>query len=92
MEVRVYATLRQIVGARRVEVDCPGPTVQQAMEALISRYPALSDRLLTDAGEVRPFVAVMLDGRDIRHLNGLQTPVSCQSGLDIFPPVAGGRR
>ena len=92
MEVRVYATLRQIVGVRRVEFDCPGPTVQQAIEELITRYPALSDRLLNEAGEVRPFVAVMLDGRDIRHLEGLQTPVSCRSALDIFPPIAGGRR
>ena len=32
----------------------------------------------------------MLNGRDIRHLDGLETQIPPNSDMDIFPPVAGG--
>ena len=32
----------------------------------------------------------MVDGRDIRHIEGLESRLSPNSELDIFPPVAGG--
>ncbi|SVD26471.1 uncharacterized protein METZ01_LOCUS379325, partial [marine metagenome] len=38
----------------------------------------------------RPYVAVMVNGRDIRHTGGLETPLEPDAELDIFPPVAGG--
>ena len=33
---------------------------------------------------------IMVEGRDIRHLSGLETRVTNESAMDIFPPVAGG--
>lgn len=65
-------------------------TVGEALDELVERFPDLGPRLLTDDGAVRPFVAVMVDGRDIRHLDALATPLSVNAELDIFPPVAGG--
>jgi molybdopterin synthase sulfur carrier subunit len=64
--------------------------VGAALEELIDRFPDLRPGLLAEDGTVRPFVAVMVDGRDIRHLGGIETPVPDGSTLDIFPPVAGG--
>lgn len=31
-----------------------------------------------------------LDGRDVRYLQGLATPLTEEATLDLFPPVAGG--
>ena len=103
MEVRVYATLRPIVGGRSVTLE-PGPadptststegalnTIRDVIHRLIDRFPDLGERILDEEGAVRQYVAVMVDGRDIRHTGGLDTPVSPDSKLDIFPPVAGGR-
>lgn len=90
MEIRFYATLRPLVGGRSVELDNPPATVLAVIERLLVDYPGLDGKILDDAGEVRRFVAVMLNGRDIRHLDGLQTPIPPQSDMDIFPPVAGG--
>ena len=90
MEVKVYATLRPIVGGRSVTLepgdsvpasDCAITTIRDVLHQLIGRFPDLA---------VRPYVAVMVDGRDIRHTGGLDTPVPPDSQLDIFPPVAGG--
>lgn len=90
MEVRFYATLRPLVGGRSVVIDDACDTVGAALDALVTRFPDLRERLLADDGAVRPFVAVMVNGRDIRHLQALDTPLPPGCELDIFPPVAGG--
>jgi molybdopterin synthase sulfur carrier subunit len=90
VEVRFYATLRPLVGGRSVAVPDGCGTVGEALDAVIARFPDLRERLLDDAGAVRPFVAVMVNGRDIRHLQALDTPLPAGAELDVFPPVAGG--
>ncbi|HJM74974.1 MAG TPA: ubiquitin-like small modifier protein 1 [Dehalococcoidia bacterium] len=90
MEIRLYATLRPIVGGRTVEVPNRCATIGDVLATLSDDYPDLAPHLLDDDGAMRPYVAVMVNGRDIRHLDGLQTAIGTDSGIDIFPPVAGG--
>ena len=90
IEVRVYATLRPLVGGRSVVLDGAFATVGDVLDALVARFPDLRERLLDDDGAVRRFVAVMVNGRDIRHLGGRDTPLPAGCELDVFPPVAGG--
>ncbi len=59
------------------------------MDELLRRFPDLAERLV-ESGSVRPYVAVMVNGRDIRHTGGLETPLDPDAEIDIFPPVAGG--
>jgi molybdopterin synthase sulfur carrier subunit len=90
IEAKLYATLRAIAGSKNVTLERQPDTVGAALEELIERFPDLKAGLLSEEGAVRPFVAVMLDGRDIRHLDGLETALPADAVLDIFPPVAGG--
>lgn len=90
MKVRVYATLRPLVGGSSVTLDGGAGTVGEVLARLVVAHPALQDRLFDEEGAVRPFVAIMVGGRDIRHLQRLETAVQETDELDIFPPVAGG--
>ncbi|MEZ4835145.1 MAG: hypothetical protein R2873_24690 [Caldilineaceae bacterium] len=46
MEIRLYATLRPIVGKSTVTLDAqPGDTVQSMLDELITRHPALREKL-----------------------------------------------
>ncbi|MDA0351123.1 MAG: MoaD/ThiS family protein [Chloroflexi bacterium] len=90
IEAKLYATLRALAGSKSVALERQPETVGAALEELIDRFPDLRPGLLAEDGAVRPFVAVMLNGRDIRHLGGLDTPIEGDATLDIFPPVAGG--
>ncbi len=91
MLIRLYATLRQRAGARDIEVNCnDGASVGDALRQLLERKPALEGRILDPQGDVVPYVAIFVDGRDIRHLDGLATPVGEDDEIAVFPPVAGG--
>ena len=90
MIIRFYATLRPLVGGRSVELSDPPDTVGAVLQRLVAEYEGLDEQLFDETGAVRRFVAIMVDGRDIRHLDGLQSRVRPESELDIFPPVAGG--
>ncbi|MBI3761914.1 MAG: MoaD/ThiS family protein [Chloroflexi bacterium] len=72
----MYATLRQSVGAKSVRLDNADlQTVGDALRALTARYPRLAPSIWHDDGTLAGHVAVVLDGRDIRHLDGLATPL-----------------
>ena len=90
MQIRFYATLRPLVGGRSVELSDPPDTIGGILERLSCEHEGLRAQLFDEDGAVRRFVAIMVDGRDIRHIDGLQSRVSPESELDIFPPVAGG--
>ncbi|MEZ4637755.1 MAG: ubiquitin-like small modifier protein 1 [Caldilineaceae bacterium] len=91
MEIRLYATLRPIVGKSTVTLDAqPGDTVQSMLDELITRHPALREKLFR-GDELHPSIHVFLNGRDIRYLGGLEMPIPAQTEICIFPPVGGGQ-
>lgn len=91
MKVRLYATLRQIVGEKIVEIPALAEqTVGDILRALVQLHPRLEDSIWYPDGSLAGHVAVILNGRDIRHLDGVETPLSDEDSMDVFPPVGGG--
>jgi molybdopterin synthase sulfur carrier subunit len=92
MKVNFYATLRQIVGGKTVEVDVPdGITVKELLDKLATRYPALRPELLDGDGNLHGYVHVFVNGRDVPFLaDKINTRISPQDAVNIFPPVGGG--
>jgi MoaD family protein len=90
--VILYATLRQAVGTRAVELpDGHGQTVWRVVHELLTRHPALRPHLLDAEGNLWRHVHVMVNGRDAPYLErGLDTVLQPGDTVDIFPPVGGG--
>lgn len=72
------------------EVQVAGNTVSAAMEDFMLAYPALRPHLYNSQGELRPFVNLFLNSQDVRHMQGLQTPLEEDDRLMIVPSIAGG--
>jgi molybdopterin converting factor small subunit len=74
-----------------VEVDLPGEfsTVNDALELLWQRHPALRDRVLNEQREIRQHVNIFSGSDDIKRLKGLQTKLASNE-LHIFNAVSGG--
>ena len=75
----------------QAELTIQGSTVSQALDDLISRYPALKQHLFNGQGELRPFVNLFLNTEDVRHLDGQETSLKEEDRLMIIPSIAGGR-
>ena len=91
MDVRFYATLRQITGTKVVTFDLPADTTVRALlEAATEQFPKLGPLIWTADGALGDYLKVFVDGREIRHLALLEPPLAAGSAVDIFPPVAGG--
>jgi molybdopterin synthase sulfur carrier subunit len=87
--VRLPSVLRANAdGERAVEVS--GATIGDAVQALVGRHPGLAGQLLTPEGELHRFVNVYLNGRDVRYLAGLDTPVDERDEIRLLPAIAGG--
>jgi molybdopterin synthase sulfur carrier subunit len=87
--VRLPSVLRaQAEGQREIEVE--GTTVGAAVQSLVGRHPGLASQLLTAEGELHRFVNVYLNGRDVRYLAGLDTPVDPRDEIRLLPAIAGG--
>ena len=76
------------IGAVSVEASCT--TVAGALAELATQWPAVTDRVLTEQGELRRHVNVFVGEESIRFLNGLETRVADGETITIVPAVSGG--
>lgn len=90
MQVRVYATLRDLLGAKAVDVEILQPTdVRQVLRQVVAVHPQLADKLWDAHETLKGSVQVLVNGRSIQFLAGLKTPVTPQDRVELFPPIGG---
>jgi molybdopterin synthase sulfur carrier subunit len=91
MEWKLFAHLRDAAGDESVSVDVePGETVGAALTALVETEPALRAELFED-GELADHIRLLVDGEDaFGAREGLDTVVTAETELALFPPVSGG--
>ena len=75
-------------GTLVVEHGCA--TVADALAAVAARWPAVTDRVLTEQGELRRHINVFVGEESIRFMNGLATAVGDGDTITIVPAVSGG--
>ncbi len=87
--MRIPTPLRKATnGQDKVEVE--GANVKECVDFLDSQFPGIKERLFDDGGALRNFVNVYVNGEDVRHLQGLDTPVAAGDEISIVPAIAGG--
>jgi molybdopterin synthase sulfur carrier subunit len=83
-EVRLFANLRNAAGIKTVSIK--GASIREVVSGLVRQYPALAIYLLED-GQLRPQVIITKNGHPLEDLDTLLTE---QDEIAIFPPVGGG--
>lgn len=89
LELRFFANFRETVGQKTLNREVEdASTVGELAHTLSAEYPEME--LFDGDGSLREFIRIMKDGKDITHLDGLETELDDGNTISIFPPVAGG--
>ena len=91
MQIRYFANYRTITGRRTEEVAAPA-TILELLQQLSTRYGAeLRSWLLSaDCTEKGDNAVILVNGRHIEHLDGVNTQLKDDDVVSLFPLVAGG--
>jgi adenylyltransferase/sulfurtransferase len=89
IKILIPYALRAFTG-RNAEVEVKTGTAGDAINALVSAYPALKAHLFTEEGQLRDFINLFISGVNINSLQGLNTPVANNDEVMIVPAIAGG--
>ena len=91
MKVKVYATLRPIIGGADVPTGTqPGQPVRDLVADMVTRWPDLRPEILDKDGNLQRRIQIFVNGRNIIYLHGLDTVMQDGDNIAIFPPVGGG--
>lgn len=87
--VLIPTPLRRFTGGEGRLTTAAG-NIGELFDNLDTSYPGLGERLRDDSGEIRRFVNVFVNGRNVREGEGLRTPLSAGDEVGIIPAMAGG--
>ena len=93
VKVRTILAIKKILGKGEIELSVPEKsTLQELVTTLVNRSgDELASLLLEpETRNVLPHIRLMVNGRDIAFLDGMETALQSGDEVLILPPVSGG--
>jgi len=91
--IEYFLTFREQTGKKSevIEVE-EETTVGNLLNRVADKYGEEFRDALLDRGEnLREYVRILIDGRDVQGLDGLSTKLHANCTISIFPPAGGGQ-
>jgi molybdopterin synthase sulfur carrier subunit len=89
MKVKFFAYLRDYTKTMEIEIDsCL--TLQELLVELCDRYGSNFKRKVFNGKGISNEIIILVNGRNIMHLQGIDTKLNKEDEISIFPVVAGG--
>ena len=89
--LKLYSTLRDAVGAKELTIPFQNVhTVRDMIQVIGTMNPTLGAKIVNGDGELTGLVHILVHGRNIMWLQGLDTVVSDKDEIVLLPPSAGG--
>jgi molybdopterin synthase sulfur carrier subunit len=89
IRVQIPGPLRPLTGGA-AELEVEASDVAGLVEALDARHRGMRERLVDASGELRSYVRVFVEDRDVRTLQGKDTALAPGVTVAIVPAIAGG--
>ncbi len=88
-KIRIPGPLRKLTNDAEI-VTADASSLGEAIDLLNGEYPGIKDRICDEAGQIRRFVNVYVNGEDVRFLDNMATKLNGADEVSIVPAVAGG--
>ena len=91
MQIKYFATLRDITHTPEETIKLPAETLEELMQFLCKKYgKSFAKWVSREDGGFGSLSIFLVNGQDYRSLNGLQTQIKDSDVISLFPPIAGG--
>ncbi|MCL4269433.1 MAG: MoaD/ThiS family protein [Anaerolineales bacterium] len=87
--LRIPTPLRAYTSGQS-EVNVSGASIAEALTDLTAQFPAIKPHLFNEGGDLRPFVNLFVGEKNIRDLQGVDTPINEGDRVMLIPSIAGG--
>lgn len=89
MKVKFFASIREYTKTKEIEADfCP--TLYELLIHLCSIFGSSFSRKIFNGDKISDEIIIMINGRNIVYLQGINTVLSMEDEISIFPVIAGG--
>ncbi len=90
-KLKLFSTLRDAVGIKELTIPVEtGQTVREMIEVISSVNATLGQKIIEENGELTGLVHILVNGRNIMWLKGLDTMLTADDEIILLPPTAGG--
>lgn len=92
IQIQFFSLLRMLLKRERIELPAvEGETVTFLLQRIQQQLPIpFVHKLLNADGSMHAGTIILVNRKNIHHLEGLQTPVRENDVVALFPPGAGG--
>ncbi|MEX2720747.1 MAG: ubiquitin-like small modifier protein 1 [Candidatus Wukongarchaeota archaeon] len=93
INVKFFAIFRDLLGLKELQLEAGSKEnlkLIDLLESLFQRFGENFRAKILENGNIRPKVNIMINGRNIKFLDGFNSPLKDGDIVAIFPPVAGG--
>ena len=93
INVKFFAIFRDLLGLKELQLEAGSKEdlkLIDLLESLFQRFGENFRAKILENGNIRPKVNIMINGRNIKFLDGVNSTLKDGDIVAIFPPVAGG--
>ena len=89
MTVKYFGEIRPLTGLKEEGWPHPHSDVRSLLTALGEKHPALRNRLF-EGDQLSSTMIILVNGRSVDYLNGVETLLQPDDIVDVFPVEGGG--
>ncbi|WP_231551414.1 MoaD/ThiS family protein [Methanobacterium sp. SMA-27] len=90
IEIKFLTRFIDITGEKNIKIE-DVPDINTLIEFLCKKYDeSFKEVLFDENGNLRDYLKVMINGEDIRDINGLDTTLNDGDQIVMFQTIAGG--
>jgi molybdopterin synthase sulfur carrier subunit len=88
--IRYFADIRELTGRKEETWTKAVPDMRSLLEGLAAEHGSAFGKRVFDGDQLNSTIILFINGRDVVHLKGLDSPLKSDDVVAIFPMVAGG--
>lgn len=90
MIIRYFADVRELTGCKEEPWTKAASDLRELLTGLAAKYGSAFDKRVFEGCDLSSTIIIFINGRDVTHLKGIDSPLKSEDVVAIFPMVAGG--